>query len=178
MSSRQGIAAFELVIVDRIRPLRLPVAVCTLLAEIAHMLVVFDVTVMALRAGYVVKRLGLHMTVQTHRHQVAVAQRKIGKIVIEFVFDESDDIGATSAMLGMTFGAWRIGPHLGRQRMKAGVRGEIAGNINVTVQAQISLPGARESRMAEFAVGFVLSMSLNDGTRHDDPLECFELCVS
>ena len=62
--------------------------------------------------------------------------------------------------------------------MKAGVRGEIAGNINVTVQAQISLPGARESRMAEFAVGFVLSMSLNDGTRHDDPLECFELCVS
>ena len=113
VSSRQGIPAFELVIVEGIRPFRLAVAVHTLVAEIAHVLVVFNVAVMALCACYVVKWPGLCMTVQTHRHQVAVAQWKVGKVVIEFVFDESDDIGVASAMLRMTFGAWRIGSHLG-----------------------------------------------------------------
>ena len=111
----QRVTAAELMIVECIGPFGLAMAVDTLCPEIAHVLVVVCMAVIALSSGDIMEWQILRMAVVADWHQVAVAQREISQIVVELLGYEPENVGVPAGMVRMAFGAGRVRVDLRRQ---------------------------------------------------------------
>lgn len=176
MRPGQCIAALDLMIVERITPLSFTMAIRTLCAEVAQVLIVFDMTVVTLGAKDIVERFLWCVAVLTDRLEVTVAQWKVCQCVIESVLVEADDVGIAADVIGMAGCAGRLRVDFRRERVKSRVRRQVFGDFYMTLQAKLGLTPARKSRMTVFALGLILRMTGYDRPGHDDSFECFELC--
>ena len=122
--TRQRVVALALMVVEGVVPGRLAVAVGALLAEIAHMLVVFEM------ARYALCLRGMKQCVRG----MTVAKREARQIVVETLFDEPDHIGVPPLVIRMTRRAFVVAD-LGRERVEACLRRQILGNLLVAVEA-------------------------------------------
>ena len=93
-------------------------------------------------------------------------QAKVGQLVIEGVFVELHDIRIPTFMVGVT-GSTAAIPCVGGQAMKSRPGIHVDGDVLVAIEAQCTLLGALEPRMAGTAVFLVVRMTFDDVTGHD-----------
>jgi hypothetical protein len=145
-------------------------------AEIAHVLIVFQVTGDALGFGRVESRV-FGMTVQTLDIPMAIAQGKAREVVVEGLFYQPKDVGIATFVIGMTTGAFTIA-NVRRQGMKSGQQLNVRGDFGMAIQTQVSLRIPGEAHMTGRALSLVLGVPGNHRPWHDQALEYLKLSAS
>ena len=176
VGSGQRVTASELMVVKRIGPLGFTVTVGTDFAEIPHVLIVLEMAGNTLGLGSVESRL-LGVAVDAVSVEMAVAQQEARQAMIERLLDETDDIGIATFVIGMARHALAIA-HFGRHCVESRVSLEIGGDLRVAVETKRPLRAARKANVTGGALGFVLGVTGNQRSRHDQALESAKLCLN
>ena len=97
---------------------------------------------------------------------VLAEQQEVGEVVVERTFVELHDIGVPALVVGVTARTAAFAC-LVEQAVISATSVDIVGDVLVTVEAQRTLLRAFELSMAGVTVVFVLRMTFDDLTRHD-----------
>lgn len=150
-------------------PFRRGVAALALFAQPTAVRIGFFVTAKT-SAGCLAKFFAGLMATAAGNLCVPSFQFEIGARVIEGIAVETNDIGVAAFVIGVTLLARRcfVGSARsnGNTTVKAGLRGNVGGNVFVTIETEFVLCLFGKRDVALIAVGFELSVPLYQLSRH------------
>ena len=155
-------------------PVRLIVTVGACLGRILLVWFVLRVTGVALIrsiAMFFVR----NMTVYAFQLRMVPEQFEIRELVIKRLFVESENIRIATLVVGMA-GSASVAPGIFRSSVVTQVQFDIDGDEFMTIQAEISLPGAVERQVTGRTIGFDIGMAGYDIAGHDKRLDRLSCC--